>query len=49
MKAQKQQLAPGTGANTKSCCNKLPSLKVGAHINKSPGDMSALSVSCPLP
>jgi len=49
MKAQKQKLAPGTGANTKSCCNKLPSLKVGAHIKKSPGDMSALSVSCPLP
>jgi len=41
MKAQKQQLAPGTGANTKSCCNKLPSLKVGAHINKSPGNIAA--------
>ncbi|PUZ58363.1 hypothetical protein GQ55_5G503800 [Panicum hallii var. hallii] len=41
MKAHKQQLAPGTGANTKSCCNKLPSLKVGAHINKSPGNIAA--------
>ncbi|TKW13831.1 hypothetical protein SEVIR_5G126800v4 [Setaria viridis] len=42
MKAHKHRCnAPETGANTKSTCNKLPSLKAGAHINKSSGNIAA--------
>ncbi|CAL4952002.1 unnamed protein product [Urochloa decumbens] len=42
MKAHKHRCsAPETGANTKSSCNKLPSLKAGANINKSSGNIAA--------
>ncbi|KAF8705784.1 hypothetical protein HU200_030989 [Digitaria exilis] len=42
MKAHKQRCdAPDTGATTKSSGNKLPSLKAGAHINKSSGNIAA--------
>jgi len=45
MKAHQQQSnASGTGANTKSGCDKMQSLKASAHINKSSGDVLALSV-----
>ncbi|CAO2181153.1 unnamed protein product [Urochloa humidicola] len=41
MKAHKHRCsAPETGANTKSSCNKLPSLKAGANINKSSGNIA---------
>ncbi|XP_066316975.1 TSL-kinase interacting protein 1-like [Miscanthus floridulus] len=42
MKAHRQQSnASGTGANTKSGCDKMQSLKASAHINKSSGNMAA--------
>ncbi|WVZ72581.1 hypothetical protein U9M48_021015 [Paspalum notatum var. saurae] len=42
MKARQQQCnAPDPGAKTKSGCNKTQSLKAGAYINKSPGNMAA--------
>jgi hypothetical protein len=45
MKAHQQQgNASGTGAKTKSGCDKVQSLKAGAHINKSSGDVLSLSV-----
>lgn len=42
MKAHQQQgNASGTGAKTKSGCDKVQSLKAGAHINKSSGNVAA--------
>jgi hypothetical protein len=47
MKAhQHQSNASGTGANTKSGSDKIQSLKASAHINKSSGDVLALSILC---